>query len=82
MASAEVFWKQDQLLSIFRAQTFFDGTADSLCVHHLRNSEVRVSDSRSGHTDCTKLPARLGLEYAGCHPIIRYWPGFLVYAYT
>lgn len=82
MASAEIFWKQEQLLSIFRAQRCFDGAADSLCVHHLRNSEVRVSNSRPGHTDCTKLSATVGSEYAGCNPMIWYWPSFLVYSYT
>lgn len=82
MTSAEVFWKQDQLLFIFRAQRCFDVSADSLCVHHLRKSEVRVSNSRPGHTDCSKLPARVGPEYAGCNPVVCYWPSFFAYSYT
>lgn len=36
------------MLSLFRAQMCFDGAADSLCVHHQKNSEVRVSNCKWG----------------------------------
>jgi len=70
------FWKQDQLLSVFSTKVLW------LCVHHLRNSEVKVSNSGSGHRVYIKLPARVGSEYAGCNPVICYWPSFFVYSCT